>query len=171
MQSRNCKNPCNCHPAPASSAEERSRPNRYSKAAHSYLKLSIYRYVCDCLHRGQGRALEASIELELEGSSPRSPKFKDNPFHWALHGGVQRPGGIEIGKGAVLRYGRQLLYANHQDVPPHLFIVDQDEVAFLPLVEELAAIPLDGEPAIAFVCRVEAPDRGNPDTRRGQVAH
>ena len=84
---------------------------------------------------------------------------------------MQRPGGIEIGKGAVSRYGRQLLYANHHDVPPHLLIVDQDEVAFLPFVEELAAIPLDGEPAIAFVCRVEAPERGNPDTWRGQVAH
>ena len=32
MQSRNCKNPCNCHPAPASSAEERSRPKRCSEA-------------------------------------------------------------------------------------------------------------------------------------------
>lgn len=92
----------------------------YEKA-HSYLKRHVYSYVHDCLERGDDRALEASIELALEGTSPKSPKFKENAFHWALHG-LQKPGGIDIGKGAVLRYGRQLLYANQHHVPTHLLI-------------------------------------------------
>jgi hypothetical protein len=89
--------------------------------ARGYLKREIYRYVCERLDQKAAVALEWCIEETREGRLPRRPTFKENPFHWALLGLQSRPE-LNLKKGEISRFGRQLLYAKRHGVPPHYLI-------------------------------------------------
>jgi hypothetical protein len=89
--------------------------------ARGYLKRELYRYVCERLDQKAAVALEWCIEETREGRLPRRPTFKQNPFHWALLGLQNRPE-LNLRKGEISRFGRQLLYARRHRVPAHFLI-------------------------------------------------
>lgn len=89
--------------------------------ARGYLKREVYRYVCERLEKKAAVALEWCIEEARGGRQPRRPSFKENPFHWVLLGLQDNPE-LNLKKGEVSRFGRQLLYGRRHKVPPELLI-------------------------------------------------
>ena len=89
--------------------------------ARGYLKREVYRYVCERLDNKADRALEWCVEKTRGDRLLRRPSFKDNPFHWVLFG-LQNHPELNLKKGEVSRFGRQLLYAKIHKVPPELLI-------------------------------------------------
>ena len=89
--------------------------------ARGYLKREVYRYICERLDQKAGVSLQWCIEEAREGRLPRRPSFRDNPFHWALLGLQNRPE-LNLKKGEISRFGRQLLYARRHKVPAHFLV-------------------------------------------------
>lgn len=92
-------------------------PNNNPRAL---IKREVYRFVLELRERNRERYLEDVISVALE-KLPVGIVFKENPFHWAL-AGVRATNDDLLTRNEVMRFGRQLIYAERHGVRPELLV-------------------------------------------------
>jgi hypothetical protein len=115
----------------ARAALERPIP---TDTADAFLKMGVYRFVVDLLLQKKGGVAhaifdEAFYETRGRAPSPLTPKFKDNPFHWAFMALRDPARDVEspkpphhLTRDDVSKFGRQLNYAYRHSIPEELLI-------------------------------------------------